>query len=124
MKPPISSEAKIVKNLTNLLNRDRIEEIARKTGFITRQRKLSGYSFLLLLIFEIRTSKLASLNNLTIDLEKDGILMSKQALHQRFDDSSVEFVKSLSFDLLKSKLDRSELLNRCCSSRDTINQSY
>lgn len=115
MKPPISSEAKIVKNLTNLLNRDRIEEIARKTGFITRQRKLSGYSFLLLLILEIRTSKLASLNNLTIDLEKDGILMSKQALHQRFDDSSVEFVKSLSLDLLKSKLDRSELLNSAAS---------
>ena len=111
MKTPISSEAKIVKNLTNLLNKDRIEEIARKTGFITRQRKLSGYSFLLLLILEIRTSKLASLNNLTIDLEKDGILMSKQALHQRFDDSSVEFVKSLCFDLLKSKLDRCELLN-------------
>lgn len=124
MKPPISSEAKIVKNLTNLLNRDRIEEIARKTGFITRQRKLSGYSFLLLLILEIRTSKLASLNNLTIDLEKDGILMSKQALHQRFDDSSVEFVKSLSFDLLKSKLDRSELLNSAaCFNRIILKDS-
>lgn len=124
MKTPISSEAKIVKNLTNLLNRDRIEEIARKTGFITRQRKLSGYSFLLLLILEIRTSKLASLNNLTIDLEKDGILMSKQALHQRFDDSSVEFVKSLSFDLLKSKLDRSELLNSAaCFNRIILKDS-
>lgn len=111
MKSPISSEAKIVKNLTTLLNKDRIEEVAQNTGFITRHRKLTGYSFLLLLILEIRSSKLTSLNNQTIELERDGILMSKQALHQRFDETSVEFVKTLCLDMLKSKLDKNELLN-------------
>jgi len=99
MKPPISSEeAKIVKRLSSLLDKTKIEELAHSTGFICRERKLKGFVFMLLM------------NELSIKLESEGIFISKQGVDNRFNEPAVRFMKELTFDILSSKLDRGELL--------------
>lgn len=111
MKPPISSEeAKIVKRIISLFNKNKIEEIARNTGFVSRQRKLTGFTFMLLMIFEIRKTNMESLNELSIKLESEGVLISKQGIDNRFNESAVEFMKKLTCNVLSRKLDRDELL--------------
>jgi len=115
MKPSNSSEAKIVNKLINLINRDKIEKIARKTGFVSRERKITGFIFMLILVFEIRRVNPESLNKITIKLEKEGVFISKQGINHRFNDSAVEFMKELTFDVLSAKLDREELLENAVS---------
>jgi hypothetical protein len=110
MKPSNCSEAKIVKKLTSLINRVKIEKLARKTGFVSRERKLTGFIFMLILVFEVRRVNQESLNKITIKLEKEGVFISKQGINHRFNDSAVEFMKELTFDVLSAKLDREELL--------------
>lgn len=111
MKPSISSEeAKIVKRIISLFNKNEIEEIARNTGFVSRQRKLTGFTFMLLMIFEIRKTSIESLNELSIKLESEGVLISKQGIDNRFNESAVEFMKKLTCNVLSRKLDRDELL--------------
>ena len=110
MKPSDSSEAKIVKKLISLINKDKIDKIASKTGFVSRQRKLTGFVFMLVLVFEIRRVNQESLNKMTIKLEREGVFISKQGIDHRFNDSAVEFMKELTFDILSAKLDREELL--------------
>lgn len=128
MKPSDSSEAKIVKKLISLINKDKIDKIASKTGFVSRQRKLTGFVFMLVLVFEIRKVNQESLNNMTIKLEREGVFISKQGIDHRFNDSAVEFMKELTFDLLSAKLDREELLenaayfNRIIAKDSTIFQ--
>src|SRR5680860_221359 len=128
MKPSDSSEAKIVKKLISLINKDKIDKIASKTGFVSRQRKLTGFVFMLVLVFEIRKVNQESLNKMTIKLEREGVFISKQGIDNRFNDSAVEFMKELTFDLLSAKLDREELLenaayfNRIIAKDSTIFQ--
>jgi hypothetical protein len=109
MKPSISSEAKIVKKITSLLNKDKIEEVARNTGFVNRQRKLTGFIFMLLLVFEIRKVNIDSLNMLAIKLEQEGVFISKQGIDHRFNDSAVKFMKKMTLDVLSARLERGEL---------------
>ena len=111
MKPPVSSEeAKIVKKITSLFNKNKIDEIARKTGFVSRQRKLTGFVFMMLMIFEIRKTNMESLNEMSIKLESEGIFISKQGIDNRFNESAVEFMKELTCNVLSAKLDRDEIL--------------
>lgn len=99
-----SNEAKIVNKLMSLLNKNKIDKIARSTGFINRKRKLTGFAFIFFMIFEVRKTKMESLNDLCLKLESEKIFISKQGISKRFDDSAVEFMKEVTYSALSKKL--------------------
>jgi len=99
-----SNEAKIVNKLMSLLNKNKIDKIAHSTGFINRKRKLTGFAFIFFMIFEVRKTKMESLNDLCIKLESEKIFISKQGVSKRFDDSAVEFMKEVTYSALAKKL--------------------
>ena len=119
-----SSEAKLAKIILSYFNKTQIEELARQTGFISRYRKLTGYAFMLIIVFEIRKTQLESLNELSIKLEAERIYISKQGLDSRFNKYAVAFIKELSSNVLSSKLDSESILeNATCFPRIILKDS-
>jgi hypothetical protein len=125
MKSPNSSiAAKVTNFLTVLLDEEMIEKIARSSGFVQKRSKISGMIFAMMLIFEIRRQREASLNELCSRLSLEGVLLSKQGLDNRFNDHAVIFMKQLMDKALTLKLDREQLLdNAGCFNRIMIKDS-
>lgn len=116
MKPSVNlSEAKLAKIILNYFNKNQIEELAHQTGFVSRHRKLTGYAFILIMVFEIRKTRLESLNELSIKLEDEKIYISKQGLDNRFNEYSVAFMKKLSSNVLSAKIDSESILENATS---------
>ncbi len=79
--------------------------MARACQFVQRKGKIDGISFLSLIVFNSNSLLEESLNDLTIDLEKNHeINISKQALHERFNKKAVEFVTSVLEKLFNKQL--------------------
>ena len=90
-----------------------MEQLAREAGFVQRKSKLSGHLFLDLIVFNSENLKSQSLNDLSVFLNHaHGIEMTKQSLHERFNQSAVIFLKEALQKLLHKQLDVSaDLLN-------------
>ncbi len=87
---------KLSKEITNLLTEAEIEKQARKSGFVIRTSKLSGWKFLEMLLFTEFNHKKLSLNELSIQLKlRFNIDISKQGIDERFTQAAVNFVKSI-----------------------------
>jgi hypothetical protein len=88
----------------------RIEELGEKSLFVQRSSaKLGSYAFLLMNIFDRRSSKERSLNDSCDWLEEYfGISLSKQSLDERYNTYAVSFMKSC-FEELLSEINSLEL---------------
>ena len=79
----------------------RLNRWAKSTGFIKRQRDLSAKDFLVLMTvgqLGIKHPSLAAM----VDAIKSRI--SREALHQRFDESAVRYIQTCSQYVLKQKV--------------------
>ena len=75
---------------------EQIEQIARQTRFITRQRKMTGIGFFCLCVFGVFQQGLSmSLGQLCTHLYKLGISISTESLNERFNNKAVRFMKNL-----------------------------
>jgi Transposase DDE domain len=84
-------------------SKEEFDRIAKKTGFVTRNRKLSASCFVNSLMFSIYNQSQTSLPDITEDLNQQfGIDISKEALHKRFTPQAVKFLK----EVIKMQLSR------------------
>jgi hypothetical protein len=79
--------------------------LAQSSQFVQRKGKLDGCTFLSLIVFNTNSLVEESLNDLTIDLACNyEIDISKQALHERFNDKAVLFLTAALEKLLNKQL--------------------
>ena len=68
--------------MTKFFNKEEINNIAKETGFIKREREITGWNFLLAFTIGLFHLKKNTLNNLAVLMCKVfGISMTKQSLH-------------------------------------------
>lgn len=73
-----------------------IDQLAKKTGFVKRARKLPASSFVNTLMFSACNQANTSLPDMSADLNQQfSIEISKEALHKKFSSEGVEFLKEL-----------------------------
>ena len=107
-------ERSLQNEFENHFDKNEIEELAHTCQFIQRRGKIDGISFLSLIVFNSNSLLDESLNDLTIDLERNhGINISKQALHERFNDKSVEFMTSALEKLFNKQLQNKVQFRNC-----------
>jgi hypothetical protein len=84
-----------IESMTKFFNKEEINNIARETGFIKREREITGWNFLLTFTVGLFHLKKNTLNNLAVLMCKVfGISMTKQSLHDAtIKGSSAEFLK-------------------------------
>jgi len=104
-------------NLQNLINdidisigsfftHQELDQLAREAGFVQRKSKLSGSLFLDLIVFHSENLKSQSLNDLSVLLNNThGIAMTKQSLHERFNECAVLFLRDALEKLLGKQLE-------------------
>ena len=76
--------------LSEILTREEVNAIAKKTGFFQRAGKICPFDFLMVLIFRLAVSYPPALRLMVSFLEKS---VSRSGLHQRFTEKAAEFVK-------------------------------
>lgn len=91
-----------------------IDELARRTGFIRRSRKLSASHFLNALMFSRETQAQTSLPGIVSDLEEQfSVDISKEGLHKKFNSNAVAFIKALiQLQLSRQSMPQAETLGR------------
>ena len=83
---------KLSKEITNVLDEENINKIAKETGFVQRERKLNGVNFLDMLLFTHFNHNELSLNDLSAQLaERYNIEITAQSIDERFTHSAVIF---------------------------------
>jgi len=98
-------EQSLQEQFENHFDKDEIEELARGSQFVQREGKLNGCTFLSLIVFNTNSLPSESLNDLCVDLQQNyEIDMTKQSLHERFNEKSVLFVTSALEKLLNKQL--------------------
>ncbi len=88
----------VVQNLsteiTQLLDRNYINSIAKETGFVLREGKVDGFMFLDMLIFTHFNHKELSLNDMSVQIKKRfDIDVSRQSIDERFTNRAIEFFR-------------------------------
>jgi Transposase DDE domain len=82
-----------------------IEEIARASGFLKRQRKLTPACFLDSLLFNRYDNKTVSLNDYSIDIQvRHNTTLKKQSIDERFNEGSVKFIRTLLEEQIKKQV--------------------
>lgn len=90
---------------------DVLEQLARETKFVQRESKINGKNFFDIIVFNNEQLKQQSLNDLAIDLsERYGIKITKQSLHDRFNERALAFLQQALERLLNQQLDVTSLL--------------
>ena len=82
-----------------------LNQLARDTGFVRREGKINGSLFLALVVFNSENLKGQSLNDLSILLnDRNGIDITKQSLHDRFNENALLFLKNALEKLLRKQV--------------------
>ena len=85
---------KLSSNILDFFAEKEIENLARESGFVSKESKLSGFKFLDLILFSKFDNEKLSLNDLSSQTaHKHQIFISKQAINDRFTIKSVRFIK-------------------------------
>jgi len=93
----------LIKKLKELFLKEIIEKTARKTKFMQRKGKLTPEAFVSLCVFDNNDLSTNSLSNLCARLiSSNNISMSEEALNERFNRHSVDFLKEI-FNLMLKK---------------------
>ena len=97
------SKALFAAHIDQHFSRDVLEVLARKHKFVQRKSALDARRFVDMLMFASGPASQLSLEDLSNDFcEQHGINISKQGLHERFNDFSVAFMRAL----LKEQISR------------------
>lgn len=84
---------------------DELDELAREAGFVKRESKLNGSIFFDLIVFHSENLKSQSLNDLSISLkDKYDIDITKQSLHDRFNNNALLFLKIVLEHILQKQI--------------------
>ena len=90
---------------------DVLEQLARDTRFVQRDSKINGQNFFDIIVFNHEQLKQQSLNDLAIDLtERYGVTITKQSLHDRFNERALTFLQQALERLLNQQLEVTPLL--------------
>jgi len=93
--------------ITEILNKENINKIAKDCNFVIRERKLGGFEFLDMLLFTHFNHKELSLNDLSVQLKsRFGIIIKKQSIDERFTYAAVTFFKTVLEDVLNISIQR------------------
>jgi len=85
---------------------DELDKLGKETKFIQREGKLTGSLFLDLIVFNSEDLKSQSLNDLSIILnDRNGVKITKQSLHERFNMYALYFLKDALEKLLQNQLE-------------------
>ena len=92
-------------SISSFFTHEELDQLAREAGFVQRKSKLSGSLFLDLIVFHSENLKSQSLNDLSVLLnDAHGIAITKQSLHERFNQYAVVFLKAALEKLLDQQL--------------------
>jgi hypothetical protein len=84
-------------------SKSEIDKLAKETGFVERRRKLSATDLVSTLMFSCYNQAQTSLEDIAADLHQHfAIDISKEAIHKRFTNQGVHFLK----ELIKQQLSR------------------
>ena len=74
----------------------KLDDLAKSSKFILRKKKLTGTNFLNSLMFSVTSPLNTSLPDIADDLDQHfGIDISKEAIHYKFNDKTVNFLKEV-----------------------------
>lgn len=94
LNPTISKQ--LSSKITEFFSKEKIDELAKETRFIERNRNITGSGFLELLLFSRFNNSKLSLENLAENYyDNTGQVISKQAIDLRFTDEAVMFLKKI-----------------------------
>lgn len=93
--------AQVMEKVNKVFDEQHLNELARETGFIIRKRKIDPKVFLEKIIFLRLEFPNSSLEDLVYEFNKSDTTISKQALHKKFNQAAVEFVKKVLDKLLQ-----------------------
>lgn len=97
---------KLQQNITTAFDLTKLAELARSSGFLRRESKLKPEEFIETLMFSDFDHSQLSLQDCCNDLaQQHQKSLSKVALHKRFNEKSVDFLKLVLADQIASKLD-------------------
>jgi len=72
---------------------EELNQLAKEAGFVVRKGKISGSIFMDLIVFKQSNLKKQSLNDLSGVLKDQGVDITKQSLHDRFNENALLFFK-------------------------------
>lgn len=91
---------------SELLSEEFIDGLARENGFVQRRGKVSASSFVKTLIFSEEDHSALSLLDLKCDiLNHENCNVSREAIHKRFNEHAVSFLKALVSKMISIQLD-------------------
>ncbi len=104
---------KLSVEITKILNKERINQLASETGFTCRNGgKIDGYEFLDILLFTQFNDKGQSLNDLSTQLhKKHDIVIRKQSIDERFNAKAFTFFKAVLGEAINISINSSVKIN-------------
>jgi len=100
---------------------EELNQLAIEAGFVQREGKLNGSLFLDLIVFNSESLKDQSLNDLSIILkDRHGIDITKQSLHERFNENALIFLKEALEQLIGRQLNAERSLFGDCKEFNRI----
>ena len=101
----------VEQKIPKFFSAEELEELARESSFVTRKGKIDGSIFIRLICLNNENLRKESLNDLTVTLRHEyDIEMTKQSLHDRFNEKAVLFLKLTLAKLLNRRINRSRIL--------------
>lgn len=95
-----------------------LNRLAKSTGFIKRNRKISAKDFLFGLCFSTLTQKERSLIDITNDMDCS---VSKVGVHKKFTEKAVDFVREVLSELIVNSLNLAPVSDSCPKQFSQIN---
>lgn len=95
----------VMQKVNNVFDDKYLEELARETGFVKRKRKIMPKKFLEKIISLRLEFPNSSLDDLVYEFYKNDTIISKQALHKKFNQSAIDFVQKVLDKLLQHTKD-------------------
>jgi len=97
--------------ISPFFTKDELNQLAKDSEFIKREfsGKIDGEIFLNLIVFNHENLKQQSLEDLSDILKDDGIEITRQALHKRFNENAVAFLASALTKILQQQFESNEI---------------
>jgi hypothetical protein len=91
----------VMQKINDVFNDNYLSDLAYESGFIRRKRKIMAGKFLEKMIITTLSATPTSLEDLAAELETQNNTLSKQALHKKFNEHTVEFTQKVLHSLLE-----------------------
>jgi len=101
---PKKNAYKDAKKLREIISEDKINDLAKRSGWMERERKFTGMALVKAMVFMSNGHYQISLRERCCDLLRYGVTISKQALDKRLNEKASVFIKSVLEQVLTLKL--------------------